>query len=221
MPKIGLIDDKKDLRESTRKLIQNHLGKKYKAWGCVDTYPFKDDLSQYVVWIGEHDIAVLVIDEQLQEEPATEGWNVDYNAHNLIDFIRGVYPTFPVFAMTAYRVTDELKAKNGAFDDILEKEAFSEDSEGFTDRFVRAGQRFTDVNQEELDKLSEISRALAEGKEVDDTAIAQAKAIQERLGIPFTIDGIMNRSEALHEFDRQLNELEKTTMEIRKSLGKK
>lgn len=220
MPKIGLIDDKKDQRESTRKLIQNHLDQKYKGWECIDTYPFKEDLSLYVAWIGEHDIAVLVIDEQLQEEPATEGWNVDYNAHNLIDFIRAAYPIFPVFAMTAYSVTEELKKKNGAFDDILEKEEFSEDSEGLTDRFVRAGQRFTEVNQEELDKLSEISRALAEGKKVDAGEIAQAKAIQERLGIPFTIDRIMNRSEALTEFNKQLNDLEKIAQEIKQFLDK-
>lgn len=215
MPQIGLIDDKKEQRESIIKLISNYLDNNYSGWGCIDTYPFKDDISQYVSWICEHDIAVLVVDEQLQEEASPDGGNVDYNAHDLIDFIRNSFPTFPVFALTAYSVTPELIEKNGSFDDILEKNYFSDNLESIITRFVRAGQRFTEVNQEELTRLSQISKDLAEGKKVEQDKLDEATAIQQRLEIPFTIERLSTRSEVLNEFDNQLKEMEKLANEIR------
>ena len=218
MPTIALIDDRKKQRESTQIIIQDYLKDNYPEWKCIDIFPF-ENIDDYISWIGENDIAVIIIDEQLQEE-SKNGTNVSYDGHNFIDYIRKTHPTFPVFAMTAYSVTDNLSERYGLFDDIIEDNEFSEKPEKSVDRFIRAGQRFTEVYQSELEKLSEISKKIAEGEKIPDHELKQAKAIQERLGIPYTIDNMKNRSHAIDQLNKQLNEFESLTNEIQQFLKK-
>jgi len=220
MPTIGIIDDKKSQRESAQRIISNYLSENYGEWECVDTYPFRDKVD-YVNWIVENDIAVLILDEQLTGEKSSQGWNVDYDGHDLIVFIRETYPTFPVFAMTAYGAkTQELVDRYNLFEDILEDKDFYSKPEQEIDRFVRSGQRFTDTNLEELNKVSLVSKLLAEGKQVSQEDISEAKAIQERLGLPFTIDSIKNRSEAVDLLEKELNDFESIISEIESFLKK-
>jgi len=214
MPKIGLIDDKKAQRESTQRIIKNYINDNYPEWDCIDIYPYQEK-SDYVSWIGENDIAIIILDEQLTGEVSELGWNVDYDGHNLIEFIRMTYPTFPVFAMTAYGAkTPELMDNYNLFEDILEDKDFYTKPEQNIDRFIRSGQRFSETNRRELQIISEVSRILAEGGEVSPENLSKAKAIQERLGLPFTIDNIKNRSEGVDLLEKNLNDFETVIEEI-------
>ena len=220
MPAIGIIDDKKGQRESIQRIIANYLEENYSQWNCIDIYPFRDRI-EYVNWIIENDVAVLILDEQLTGEKSVQGWNVDYDGHDLILFIRETYPTFPVFGMTAYGVnTQDLRDRYNLFEDILEDKEFYSKPEQEIDRFVRSGQRFTDTNLEELNKVSTISKLLAEGKDVTKEQIEEARAIQERLGLPFTIESIHNRSEAVDLLEKELKDFETIISDIQNFLKK-
>ena len=218
MPTIGIIDDKKDQRESIQRIIQNDLEARYSEWSCIDTYPFTDR-EEYVSWIGENDVAVLILDEQLTGEKSSEGTNVDYDGHDLIQFIRKVHPTLPVFGMTAYGANaEELQNEYKNFEDILEDKDFYKKYSDNIDRFIRSGQRFTQTYHEELNKISKVSKAIAEGKEVSQEEFDEVQAIKERLGFPFNIDGMKNRSTALDLMQKQLGDFENLVGEIKNFL---
>lgn len=220
MPTIGLIDDKKAQRESAQTIISNYLKRVNPEWEVLDIYPFQN-IDDYVSWIGENDIAVLILDEQLTGEESAEGWNVDYDGHNLIEFLRRAYPTFPIFAMTAFGTkTQELLDRYYLFEDILEDKDFYSNPEQNIERFIRSGQRFTETNMAELKMVSEVSQALAEGRDVDPDDLSYVKAIQERLGLPFSIDSLKNRSEAVDQLTKELDALESLVSDIKQFLKK-
>jgi hypothetical protein len=213
MPSIVLIDDKRDNRESINVIISNYLSAHYPSWNCMNVFPFQK-MEEYISWIIENDVAILVIDEQLHAEPSIEGWHVNYDGHNLVELLRKTFPTFPVYAITAFSVTEALKKRFHLFDDILEHKKFYNNIECTIDRFVRAGQRFSESNINELNTLSEISMSLALGNSITDKKLLEAKAIQERLGIISSVENLFDRSALIERLELCINGFGKLTSEI-------
>ena len=67
MPKITIVDDRKDFRTTLKRKIEAFFIKsKLKDWEVMDISPFQNK-SEYFPWLLENDVVVLILDERLQE----------------------------------------------------------------------------------------------------------------------------------------------------------
>lgn len=98
MTMIGVIDD----RDVDRQMIVDGigLGNKEGGWGIINTVPLPA-LDEYPAWISQNKICALVLDELLDEK-VNNGKAVDYQGHDLVDFVRERFRTLPIFVVTAH-----------------------------------------------------------------------------------------------------------------------
>ena len=217
MPAIGIIDDKKKQRESLQKIIADYLEYHHPEWECIDGFPF-NEMEEYSVWIEQHDIAALIIDEQLQTEKSGDGTNVDYDGHDLIEFLRPRYPIFPVYAFTALGENEDLTARSSLFEDILEHKQFYNNTDIEIERIIRAGSRFTETKEKELNHMSKVASSIAKGEAVSEDDMKKVKAIKESLQLPFISEQSDERSSLLNELDEQLKSLDELSTKIENHL---
>ena len=204
MPVIGIIDDREDFRTTLKRKIDLSIKKQQLPWITMDVYPFKD-MKDYISWIKENEISILILDERLQEGSHTAE-SVNYNGSKLIEFIRESLPEFPVFAITNYPKDPDLQKKFPLFDEILGRDDFFKKSDEYTVRFTRAGQRFLDVYNSQLARLSELSKKVATGT-ADENDLSELKALQEYLNIPFASLVFSDREEWLRLYQAKIAEL--------------
>jgi CheY-like chemotaxis protein len=208
MPKVGIIDDRLDHRETLKRALDLALTGK---WQSVDSAPLPS-LEDYTRWFREHEINVLLLDEKLQEQGA-----VGYDGHDVVSYLRRILPTFPIFIITAYPDDEELRRKFSDIEEIIPRLEFSKRPNEFVPRFLRAAQRYSDSFQAELAELSEKSRKIAEGVATADD-VSKTEALQVKLGLEFTSLFLRDRSEWLKEVDTKLREYEKLRTEIEEFL---
>lgn len=213
MPTIGIIDDRADFRTTLKRRIGLSLKKQNIAWDILDIYPFAD-LQDYVVWIKEFDIVLLIVDERLQEGNH-EALNVNYNGSKLIEFIREVLPEFPVFAITSYPNDEDLQSQFPLFDEILSRDEFFKKPDDYAMRFVRAAQRYLGVYSKQLIRISEISELIATGK-AESKDIDELKLLQQYLNTPFANYSFANKEEWLKNYEGKLEELSELSKKIQK-----
>lgn len=218
MPLIGIVDDRVDIRTTLKRKIILSLKKQNLLWDILDIYPFPE-LSNYVNWIRENDIAILILDERLQEGNYNNV-NVNYNGSKLIEFIRKVFPDFPVYAITSYPNDDSLQSRFPLFDEILSRDDFFKKSDEYTLRLTRSGQRFLDIYSRQLVRISNISKLIATG-EARQEDIEELKKIQEYLNIPFTSYDYANREMWLKDYNQKLDELSVLSKKIKEFIDNK
>lgn len=218
MPVIGIIDDREDIRKTLKRWIDLDLKKHKLPWITIDISPFKE-MQEYVSWIKESEVSVLILDERLQEEPHKAS-SVDYNGSRLIEFLRKSFPEFPVFAITSFPNDPDLQKKFADFDEILSRDNFFKKSDEYTIRFVRAGQRFLDVYSSQLSRLSDLSKKAAVGN-ADDKDLEELKSLQEHLNIPFAALVYSNREEWLKLYQNKIDELNSISDRIKNFLEQK
>lgn len=217
MPKIAIVDDRKDLRETLENKIKLYLKKDKSIWLVIGTAPFVDKYD-YINWIRENDIAVLILDERLQEVD-NNGLSVNYNGSNLIEYLRKSLPDFPVYAITGYETDPDLQRKFPLFDEILSRETFFKKASEYILRFTRAGQRFLETYSNQLSKISEISNLIATGKATE-KHIKELNSIQEYLNIPFTAYSYVDRETWLKDYLSNMDDLKKVSDEIKDFISK-
>lgn len=203
MPAIGLIDDRKDYRESVKILIEAELQER---WTVEELSPL-DRLADYLKWIDDFEIGAIILDEKFERRSNSKSKLAQYQGHDLVDFIRSHYPTLPIFIITAYDETPELKNKFKDVEEILSKKEFGVKSKAYVARILRSAQRFLDTFQAELEELSETATKIATGK-AKKKDIARAKAIQEKILISFPLELIDSRAKWLQEMEDNLQKLE-------------
>jgi len=191
MPTLGIIDDRQDIRETLKRDIDLELSGE---WQSVDSVPLPA-LDDYVGWLTEHEVCVLLLDERLQEQCA-----IGYDGHDVVSYIRGKLPTFPIFIITAYPDDSEIVKKFSDVEEIISRIACSEKIVEYVPRFQRAAQRYVEGFQLELSELSEKSRKLAEGT-ASENDVSKIKALQSKLGLAFNYQFIQDRSKWLEEIE--------------------
>lgn len=211
MAVIGIIDDREDFRTTLKRKIDLSIKKQKLTWITLDIHPF-EDMKDYISWIKENDIAVLILDERLQE--GHHGENVKYNGSKLIEFIRESLPEFPVFAITNYPKDLDLQAKFPLFDDILGRDDFFKKPDDHIIRFTRAGQRFLEVYNKQLTRISELSKKIALGS-ADAKDVDELNALQEYLSMPFASLVLTNREDWLKQYESKMSELSSLTDKIK------
>ncbi len=155
MPTLAFVDDRNDVRKT---IVHNVELEGPKGWEIQALSPLPS-LGDYLAWITAESVAVLVVDERLNEE----GDGADYTGHELAQFIRGYLAEFPIFMITAYEGDEELEKNEDALDAIVNRNHFYETPGKFVARFVRAGQRFFDTYHRQLAEFSRLSVEAATG----------------------------------------------------------
>ncbi len=107
MPGICIIDDRVDIRGTLENKIRFVLKKKQLDWTIISQDPFLDK-SEYLNFINETDIGVLILDERLHES-GTGQQSVNYNGSDLVIFLRQYLKNFPIYSITSYHEDDELE----------------------------------------------------------------------------------------------------------------
>jgi len=216
MPNIAIVDDRRDFRRTLKHKIELSLRKLNQSiWSVIDIDPFPI-IGDYVSWIQDNDIAILILDEKLQE--VATGSKVDYSGSLLIEKIRETLKEFPVFAITSYPNEPDLQSKFPLFDEILERDAFFNKSDEYISRFLRAGQRFLITHYEQLKRLSELSEKIALGTSSNEEK-NELKLLQILMALPYS--HLPTREQWLKEYEDKLNELDAISLKIEQFLAAK
>lgn len=215
----GLIDDRKDARESFKIKISLTLEDIDPKIVIIDTAPFKD-VSDYVQWILENEISLLIVDERLYEEGLNDGTNVTYSGHDLVNYLRDSFKDLPIYCITNFDRTQELDNSFQAFNLILSKPEFGNKEKEYLNLFVRTARNFYRENSEELQKLNIISTKIALG-EATDSEIREAAGIQAKLSLPHSTESINNRVNWLEQFAQQIDSLKAINSSINEFLERR
>lgn len=217
MAGICIIDDRVDIRETLERKIKFVFRKNNIDWQVISQDPFIDKMD-YLSFIHEHDIGVLILDERLHETSSGQN-SVDYNGSQLVIFLRQYLKDFPIYSITSYHEDDDLENQFSEFDEIIARESFYSKAEEYIARFIRAGQRFLTAHNKQLLRLSELSELIAQGTAVE-TDLEELKIIQEGLNIPFSDYGYANRELWLEDYEKNLADLSGLNNEIEEFLKK-
>lgn len=211
MAGICIIDDRRDIRGTLERKINLILRKNFTKWNVISEDPFKEEID-YLNFIHENDIGVLILDERLHE--IGNGQNsVNYNGSKLVIFLRQYLKDFPIYSITSYHEDDDLENQFSQFDEIIARENFYPKAEEYVARFIRAGQRFLTTHNEQLLRLSELSELIAKGTATEDN-LKELKVVQESLNIPFSDYGYANRELWLDDYEKNLTDLSMLNNEI-------
>ncbi len=214
MPNIAIVDDRIDFRTTLKRKIELSLKKLNQSiWSVIDIDPFVD-MDDYVVWIKDNDIAILILDEKLQE--VASGSKVNYSGSLLIEKIRESLKEFPVFAITSYPNEPDLQNKFPLFDEILERDTFYNKCDEYVSRFLRAGQRFLTTHYTQLKQISDLSQKVASGTATNEEKGLLA-SLQTLMGLPYS--HLPNREEWLKEYESKLKKLEEISSKIESFLN--
>ena len=217
MPKITIVDDRKDFRTTLKRKIEAFFIKsKLKDWEVMDISPFQNK-SEYFPWLLENDVVVLILDERLQEN-IEESESVNYKGSELIEEIRRHLKEFPVYAITNYSRDPDLQSKFPLFDEILDRDSFYSKADEYITRFIRSGQRYIQSHNKILTRISELSQKLAVGDATNEETV-ELRGLQE--GLNLSSVEIIDREAWLHKYQEKLDELDKLSIQIEEFLKKK
>ncbi len=211
MPKIAIVDDNKEQRETLRISLKLYLKKKESSLEVIDIFPF-DTYEKYYPWIQDEEICMLIFDERLQNDSEGELGPVDYRGNELVLKIRERFKDIPIFTVTAHIDDEELQARFNEFEYIISRDNFDEK---YVDIILRASQRYLEENQKELSEFDDLTRKIAAG-EGDNPDLERLKSLQIKLHIPLMND-LKDREDWLIEYQKQITSLE----EINKVLSEK
>lgn len=203
MPSIAIIDDRKDARDTMKINLDLALSGN---WTSIDIEPF-ENIEDYPSWIIENEIVAFLLDERLHEQSVIYQNQISYSGHDLVDFIREHFSTFPIFIVTAYPEDQELLDRFKDVEDIIERAKFNEKYADYVPRVLRSAQKYLDTFENELSELSKIAAKIAHGK-YDDSEMNRLKAIQAKIGFAFPTKTFIQRSELLDKCEKVLKQLE-------------
>jgi CheY-like chemotaxis protein len=213
---IAIVDDRIDNRQTLKRLIEAYIEE---DWFVIDVDPLPK-LDDFYSFIIEEEISAIVIDERLHEQACADDCKVDYNGHNLVDFLRDYFPHFPIFVITSYPGDEELLEKFKDVEDIIERTEFSRQAEKYVPRITRSAQRFLETYQRELTELSEIAERIALGESSTED-IDKANAIRAKVGLAIPSESFVNNAKILDDIERKLKELSLVQDEIQNRLNKR
>lgn len=200
MPNIGIVDDREAHRTTVAKNVAMYLSE---PWGELNVFPFQS-MGEYLSWIQEEEIAALIVDERLHED-AKSGQSVDYNGNKLANYLRKNLPDFPIFVVTTHADDQDLQDSKADVDDIINRDKFNEEPETFVRRIVRAGQRFFEQYQSELNQLAQLSEKIAIGQATQADS-NQLLALQAKIGISSDPNNNFEKSELISTLSAQLDQ---------------
>lgn len=204
MPIILIVDDRADLRRQVVNLTRLSIPKEFSEWTAEGIEPL-ERLDDYKAHITENDIAVLVLDEKLKEQISQRTKTaVDYDGHQLVKFLRPLFPELPIFVVTAFAQEQELQNAASDVEGIIPRAQFNTEPKTHTARMIRSGQRFSSAMQEDLIKLADLSKKVAVGEGSEDE-IRELDGIREKLSLPFSGSDLVYAKELIPKAEKLLS----------------
>lgn len=218
MPTIVFVDDRPAERSTIAHTLRRRL-RRHTGWVVEEVDPL-EDLHAYSAFLIEREAAVLVIDQRLNEQRIGGSDPVAYSGADVVELLRTRMPDFPIFMISA--ALDSESERIEEVDPLVESFAQKADVErnpgAFVERMVRAGQRFAEAHRAQLSRLSELATSVATGQSTQ-SEIAEMKAIQEALSIPFS-DELSRRAEVHSALDAISKDLDSLLFAVRSKRGK-
>ena len=157
MYKIVIFDDREDLRNTISHMVDLASPDN---WMSVALPPFPDQ-DDYIRYINENDVSVLILDERLHEQANDSAPHVDYNGHDVAARIRKYIPEFPIHIITSHKDDSDLQDNRADLDSIYNREEFIGEPEKVVPVIIRSAQRFLDTHRANLDRFTKLSEKLA------------------------------------------------------------
>lgn len=186
-------------------------------WELMPSKPLGEP-ENYLHWILENEIRVLIIDVNLRE--GAPG-NI-YDGPEIIDLLAKKIPKFPIVVVTNYPDSENLIERFSVVTDIIDRNEWAQDGPKLARRIVNFGELFNNVFEEKIDTIDELA-----GKVADETAspeeIAKLRSLQHQLEVMST-DEKSKIEEWMSEMEstvQNLAELEKKAEEVLKNLQEK
>lgn len=210
--KIGLIDDRKDVRETTRDAIYIALRKlNIHEVKVFDIAPPKEKES-ILAWISEENISVLILDELL-----TEDSDVDYQGHNIGEYIKTFLPDYPMYIVTSNKGEELVNQYLTDYFAIYSREEFEKSTTEFVNNLIKSGSRFTQDHGERLIAMNQISEKIALGT-VTKKEIDQLTIIRSALNLNSSFIAIPEHVEEFKDLADKIDQLQKLSDKIENKL---
>lgn len=219
MALVGIIDDRKEVRQRLAKKFKRYLKEKKISWD-VKEYPPFDNINDYPNWISNNKIIILLVDEKLKEVPLREKFHSQYDGHDLVKLVRKTNKQLPIYIVTAYsNEDDELTRMEGDFEGIIPRSKFNtqELANQQFKKFFRVTQTYLNEFNSEYLRLAELSELVALNKatEIDKNDL---KALQQKLQLPLSNFIAKDRNDWIKELEIKTKELKDLSIEIEKYL---
>ena len=212
---IGIMDDKKERKDSFKDAIELYL-KKSKREGVevIDCEPLEHK-EDYITWINQNDIAALIIDEKLAEVPLeATGKSCGYEGHDMAETLRTYESTIPIHVVTSAKNYDELEENRELFENVLPRADFLKDRDTWTEIFIRSGQQYYKEREKLFLRIAELSKLIV-NKTATEENINELMALQQFFQIPLYNEEMMKREDLISEFRSDLENLERLNNEAK------
>jgi hypothetical protein len=216
---IGIIDDNAEQRDSFKDAIDIYLHKNGREGvEVIDSEPLAD-IDEYTNWIIQNDIAALIIDEKLTEQPLkATGQSCGYEGHDMAQNLRSRRSIIPIHVVTSSKINEDLIQNRELFENILSRKDFLDEQSKYAEIFIRSGQRFFEENQKLFERIGEISKKIVKN-DVSDDEIKELEGIQQFIQTPLYSEEMMLRQDLIATFKNDLEELKKINQEAKDFLN--
>lgn len=212
MATVAVIDDRSEPRTTLARLLEMSLSSISGEWVTINAPPLPQ-LQDYPGWLAENEVAALILDERLQEQTEDAEGHVDYDGHELVDFLRDRDLDLPLYVITAVPDDPDLGKRFGRVEAIIGRDEFREKAPAFAERIARSGLRFLEEHQARLAEIADRSTRIAMGSASTED-VGRLRALQEALRIPLESEGLIDQGQWLHDLDNQVKRLEGLKEEI-------
>lgn len=213
MSRIGLVDDREKSRESYKLLLEFPLiSSDNKDWEIIDIEPF-NSLEDYVSWILEDEISVLIIDEKLNE--AKFGSKL---GHEVVEYLRERFKDLPIYGVTAFEREKDLNTSYKNYNLIISKSDLESKRDEYVNLFLKTGEDFFKNYQLKIRELSLLSEKIASGN-YDSKDVDKVNTLQTYLSIPNTSAELYSKQEWLNELKVKLDSFDQLLKRIDNELG--
>jgi len=211
---IGLVDDDADQRATIKKNIVARL--KGTGLRVVDSPPFAN-LDSYLTWIREENIGTLVIDWRLNER-GMDAEPVTYEGKSVVSTVHAQLPFFPIFVITAYSESEDVKAEGGSVEQVVNRGEFRNLADQLTERFRRAAGRFSADQERKLARMSKLAKEVALGTG-GEAQMNELRALQAELQLACEPAEVLTDGALLSEADTVQQEAKELARRIEELLG--
>lgn len=214
MLRMAVLDDNDDKRNTVIRGLNIEL--KGHNWECVEC-PLALDIVSYTSWICRENIAVLLVDQLLNEQPLKHGNHVDYKGHEVVAEIRKSIPNFPIVIITRAVEDPDLQPHLGEADYVIGRSDLLKDPEKHVPRLVRCGQKYIEAHAKELAELTRLSTKIASGN-CEKGDYEQLAALQQKMALAFASTTASDR--LLDDLQVNVEKLETLAQKLKQFLNR-
>jgi CheY-like chemotaxis protein len=227
MFRIGIVDDSEERIEEIQNGFEIAFPKgppdssdpdivEGEIWELLPSKPLGEP-ENYLNWILENDIRVLIIDVNLRE--GSPG-NI-YDGPEIIDLLAKKIPKFPIVVVTNYPNDANLRKKFSVVTDIIDRAEWGREGANLAQRIVNFGKLFNDVFEEKIELIDDLAEKVA-NETASEEEINKLKSLQHQLEI-MSIDEKSKIEKWMSDMEdtvENLSFLEKKAQEILENLEK-